>query len=316
MIEDHLLTRFEIFSGVAPDSIRQWLTRMEVREYEAGSLLLDPDSAGEQLAVLFEGQASIHTEDPSTPAIATLTDGESYGEFTVYNGRTPPIYVTAQTETRALLIPKPVLLELLDHSHEFCRNLLYQLASSTPLERAPDEQHKLIDEPYELHASVDSLTALYNLRWIQAYFQRFFERSKINNTFETLTIVMVDLDGFRSFNQALGTPAGDQALKRTADAIRESLRPTDIVARFGGDKFLTILSGTLDSDAMEVAERIRSTIEKITLQSDKGAVSLSASLGIAQLKPTDNLDAILAAVDSALHMAKSGGRNRVCINPR
>jgi diguanylate cyclase (GGDEF)-like protein len=132
---------------------------------------------------------------------------------------------------------------------------------------------------------------------------------------EGFALLMLDVDGFKEFNDSHGHQAGDVALKRVASLISSCLRSSDLVARYGGEEFAVILVEIRShADALQIAERIRTTIGNRPVAERGGAgLFLTASLGAAHY-PDDGIgpESLIAAADAALYRAKALGRNRVC----
>ncbi|MDO3377463.1 diguanylate cyclase [Geoalkalibacter halelectricus] len=157
----------------------------------------------------------------------------------------------------------------------------------------------------------DPLTSLYNRRFLERRLEEEISRSLRQNL--SLTLVMLDLDNFKHYNDLCGHLAGDKALKRTARILRHSAREMDIVTRFGGEEFCILLPGTSKKESLLVAERIRHAIEKESYlrEQDLPSGKLTASMGIASFPGDGNTPrTLINAADIALYRAKSEGRNR------
>jgi diguanylate cyclase (GGDEF)-like protein len=126
---------------------------------------------------------------------------------------------------------------------------------------------------------------------------------------QALSIVMLDMDHFKSLNDTYGHQAGDAALKATALLLKEQLRNVDMVFRFGGEEFVLVLSNTDQESALVVAERIRATVQNLCFLVGDKHVRLSASLGCATYQPCESQDDLLRRADLALYQAKRDGRN-------
>jgi diguanylate cyclase (GGDEF)-like protein len=165
-----------------------------------------------------------------------------------------------------------------------------------------------------LHAQVvelsltDSLTGLRNRRYFELFLQTEVIRSQRYR--RDLSIMMIDLDHFKKYNDTYGHPAGDEALQRVAEGIRNGARRgLDIVARYGGEEFIVILPETGVKSAFEVAEKIRSSIAG--LKNIKKRITIS--IGVAAVQGECNAEELVGRADRALYQAKHGGRNQVCI---
>jgi len=317
LIDDSELSRLLLFQGVNPEDIRQWINRCKILDFPAESILLAPEKENDLMYVLLSGAVSIHLSKNSYPPIAHVYEGECVGEMSVFDGKTPSAFVKTTMTTRALVIPRDILLTLVDHSHGVSRNLLYLLSSRLRSGNEVISGTQQLQKEYEEHANIDVLTGLNNRRWINNYFQRIFNRINYQETFPVLSIIMVDVDYFKGFNDSYGHVAGDFALRAVARAMENSIRPDDRIARYGGEEFLVILSDTNAQEAHIVAERIRKGVEEAVIeQSSIRYPNLTVSLGIAQLREDDNLADLINIADKALYSAKNDGRNRICVDYR
>lgn len=128
---------------------------------------------------------------------------------------------------------------------------------------------------------------------------------------QPLSAVMVDVDHFKQINDSQGHPAGDRVLVGIANAIRVSLRSSDIICRWGGDEFLVALRNCDIVNAERLAQTIRQTVEGASFGLDGRSLQATVSVGIALLEPDEDAARFIARVDAALYGAKQAGRNRV-----
>lgn len=171
-------------------------------------------------------------------------------------------------------------------------------------------ERKSLERQLAHAASTDFLTGISNLRTFYELGTQEFRRFQRNNG--ALCLMLVDVDDFKAINDSLGHAAGDEALCRIVDEIRDNLRDQDILARAGGDEFRILLPDTPASGAALLAERIRQAISQITVLSNRGQTGLSISVGISACQPEDiDLDDVTRRADEALYRAKAAGRNRV-----
>ena len=155
-------------------------------------------------------------------------------------------------------------------------------------------------------AERDSMTQLYNLRMFRALANARVEAADEDGR---MAIAVLDLDGFKQVNDTRGHPAGDEALRLVATAVRASLRTSDIAARYGGDEFILLLDRCDDAAAERIVQRIRSTVEALSTATG-GAVQFSA--GLATYPACGRaLDELIRKADEALFVAKRAGKNDV-----
>jgi diguanylate cyclase (GGDEF)-like protein len=124
---------------------------------------------------------------------------------------------------------------------------------------------------------------------------------------------MGDLDKFKQVNDTYGHPAGDEVLRSTAKALRESVRRYDSVGRYGGEEFLIVLPGCDTSNALGHAERLRTAIARLEVEIPGGTIRPTVSIGVTVFNKGTDADAlaVIQAADLALYRAKHAGRNRV-----
>lgn len=159
-------------------------------------------------------------------------------------------------------------------------------------------------------ATTDALTGLVNRRHFLALADT--EWSRFQRYQRPLSLLMVDIDHFKTVNDRFGHGAGDEALTLIAESCRELKRATDIVGRIGGEEFALLLPETDIAQAMIVAERIRAAVLARPFVMEKFAVPLTVSIGVAAATLSmSGIDALMKAADRALHDAKAQGRNRV-----
>jgi diguanylate cyclase (GGDEF)-like protein len=164
----------------------------------------------------------------------------------------------------------------------------------------------------EFNAAYDHLTGLPNRRSAQDSLTAMFARGRRMHT--ALALIAFDLDFFKRINDEHGHAAGDAVLRAVGLAVRTAIRPSDIVARIGGEEFLVLLPDATDDDARIVAERLRTAMR--TLDFVGPDVVVTASFGVAHMQDSD-LDAeqLLQRADRALYGAKATGRDGVVVAP-
>ena len=156
----------------------------------------------------------------------------------------------------------------------------------------------------------DHLTGTYNRRFLTSRLKEEFERHRRYK--RSMSLMMIDLDFFKSINDTYGHPCGDFILKSVCDTIHAALRRVDILARYGGEEFCCILPETSFENCLLVAERIRSQIETTSYVYDGQTVKVTVSIGVPRpSEPSDTHETILKNADSALYDAKMSGRNKV-----
>ena len=159
-------------------------------------------------------------------------------------------------------------------------------------------------------AVFDGLTNLHVHRYFQAYLQKEFEKAKRYDT--ELSLILTDIDHFKSFNDTYGHQIGDLVLIEVARLLKETARTTDLVARYGGEEFCAVLPETNLEGAEAFAERLRVAIEEHKLEVKGQTLSVTISLGVSNFKvcKAKDKDELIKFADTALYQAKHAGRNR------
>lgn len=162
-------------------------------------------------------------------------------------------------------------------------------------------------------ANTDGLTGLYNRRAFQERLQQEVERA--NRYHRPLSLIMIDIDHFKTYNDTHGHLQGDDVLIEVAHVLKQLSRGSDIVARYGGEEFALILPETNRVSAAALGKRLRGHIERRKFPGEEQLPEqvLTISVGIASYTPPDSQKALLEAADVALYQAKRAGRNRVAV---
>ena len=185
----------------------------------------------------------------------------------------------------------------------------------TQRKRAEEEREKLIAdltiarEALYFQANRDALTSLWNRFAVLERLSEELDRATRDK--QSLAVIMADLDHFKLINDTYGHQVGDLVLLEAANRVRSSVRPYDIVGRYGGEELLIILPGCDEDGAVNFAERIRLAICDRAVETDEGPVSVSLSLGVAVVDGPIKADPdeVISRADNALYKAKDAGRN-------
>jgi two-component system, cell cycle response regulator len=179
------------------------------------------------------------------------------------------------------------------------------------LQRANEELQEANDALKEM-AVRDGLTSLYNHRYFQEALTRELSRSRRYQ--KECSVIFMDVDHFKTYNDTHGHPEGDSLLKRLSDILMDHVRSSDLAARYGGEEFVLLLPETTKDSALRMAETLR---EKVELEPFRGREQqplgkVTISVGVATF-PADGADppSVMAFADQLLYKAKHGGRNMV-----
>ncbi|MCX7925397.1 MAG: diguanylate cyclase [Fimbriimonadales bacterium] len=169
-----------------------------------------------------------------------------------------------------------------------------------------ENQLKALNQKLQNLAVTDGLTGLHNHRAFQDYLEEQFQLAMRNK--HPLSLVLMDVDHFKQYNDTFGHQAGDEVLRTVAQVLREHIRGEDMVARYGGEEFVIVLPHADSESAAMVAERLRRAVESVPW----ALRPITGSFGVASLRPDmETRQELIEAADQALYQAKKNGRNRV-----
>ena len=188
--------------------------------------------------------------------------------------------------------------------------LLARVRTQIKRKRHSDYLRDRLEESVEL-AVTDALTGLHNRRYMETHLSALAEQAE--NTGRPLSLVVVDIDNFKSINDTYGHEAGDRVLRQFAARFRRNTRSIDLACRFGGEEFVIVMPDSGLEPARQMGERLRECIAAEPFQADGEIwITVTASVGVATLdQPQGSLEALFRRADRALYVAKRSGRNRV-----
>ncbi len=311
-IDKSLVAGLELFRDANHAMIAELLQDCEVKQLMAGELLLSPGVSNRYLYLITKGRVRIHLNDVDSNSLTVLGAGECLGEMSVIESETPSAYAIADTNCEFLAIHRDEVWTLINNSHEFARNLLFILSGR--LRSGNTRIHEGIQQQktFEQYAHVDALTGLFNRRWLDDVMEKVLPSNALNR--RPVSIIMIDIDHFKSYNDNYGHLAGDHALKSVAQLMKRHLHPSCLAARYGGEEFTILLPDANSSQVRTVAEKLRQAVSGETLthpQTGEALAQVTISLGVAYSQGEHTSAMLLSAADAALYRAKKSGRNCV-----
>lgn len=311
--DKQMLSRLQLFRNVDLNDaeVTQLLDLCEYRHLRHEEILLSTKKINHYLYVLVSGRLVIQLGPYEEIPLATVEPGECVGEMSIIDDRAPSAQVSASEDTLVLQIEQDVLWRLVSISHEVARNLLYIMSERVRYSNLVIADSLEMQRKYQRYATIDALTGLHNRGWLDDAFDREIKRSERDQL--PLSMVMIDVDNFKDYNDRYGHLAGDQVLVTVGENIRKPLRPNDLVARFGGEEFCVLLPETKLQYAVEIAERLRDRVSKANpgTVDGKQLPKVTISLGVTEYKPGYALETMIASADVAMYHAKNKGKNRV-----
>ncbi|WP_447593170.1 diguanylate cyclase [Aquipseudomonas campi] len=214
------------------------------------------------------------------------------------------------------LVKLPDAIELVARIRYHSRSYIAMQQRDEAYRALRESQQQLLETNLVLQRLMnsDGLTGLSNRRHFDEYLEMEWRRAQREQA--PVSLLMIDVDYFKNYNDSFGHVAGDEALRRVADTLRECCsRSSDMAARYGGEEFAMILPGTSSGGARLLAEKVRRTVESLNILHDQqvGKTVLSVSIGVSTLLPVTGLSSLqlVQMADQGLYEAKNNGRNQV-----
>jgi diguanylate cyclase (GGDEF)-like protein len=302
-----LLQSIALFRGVEPDEISDLLSSCGRIDIEKGETLLSPERPNRCVYIVLSGALRVHVGAIDGAKIVDLGPGSCAGEMSLIEDKDPSAFVIAEEHSHLMVISHSLLWRMVERSHAFAKNLLVVLSERVRSDNAFIASSLDVLREAKHHAMTDALTELGNRHWMEDVFKRELQRALKDR--KPGCVLMLDIDNFKRFNDQYGHISGDRVLSAVAKVIRKHLRPTDLIARFGGDEFAAFLPGAITEKAIRTAERLREKVPKISPAQLPTPVTIS--IGITAIAPSDDLYSLIHRADAAMYEAKAAGRNRV-----
>jgi len=301
----------QLFQDAATPDVAAALAPCAVVRVTKGEQILDTVRA--HLYIVLSGALGVAAETAmGEPTIDRILPGESAGEQSVLDEAANLTAMTALEDTELLVIEPDVLWKLIDEHNGVARNMLRLLSFRIRTANALLRRRQKLGQFYRQLSLNDGLTGLYNRAWLADMLPKLVARARQDGT--PLSLVMIDLDHFKQFNDTHGHIVGDHALATAAAVVKNALRPSDFAVRYGGEEMMAILPNTGLQAALLVAERLCTRLRDTVVFEgmDIPLPHVTGSFGVASLSKEQDELKLIEAADAALYRAKQAGRDRIC----
>jgi diguanylate cyclase (GGDEF)-like protein len=302
----------QLFRGADSLRVGPLLKDCPIVQVEQGGLVSDPQRA--RLYIVLRGALSVAADTRtgmSDGTVSKVLPGESVGEQAVLDDEANQATICALEQSELLVIESDLAWQLIDAANGVARNLLRLLSFRIRAANAQVRKRQKLGEFYRQLSMVDGLTGLYNRAWLNDFLPQLVAGAQSSG--QPLSLIMLDIDHFKKFNDSHGHLQGDAALRTAAQVLSGALRPTDFAVRYGGEEMMVVLPDTNVQLAEVVAVRLCERMRAAVVFSDmrQPLPHITSSFGVAALAPAQDESALIAAADAALYRAKESGRNRV-----
>jgi diguanylate cyclase (GGDEF)-like protein len=304
------LRTLDTLRGIGDETLEALLSRCECLRVGPGQVLMRRGDPNTRMYVVVFGLVRVVVDEREAAPLARLGPGDPVGEMSLLVNGPASATVICEEPSCLLGIDQQTFCWLIGASHGFAVSLLIRLADRLRTNNDAVQANIALRRKFEQAALHDPLTGAHSRRWLDDTLPRVVQRHRFSS--DPLSLLVLDVDHFKRINDTFGHPAGDSVLGAVGRVIREKLRPTDLVARFGGEEFVLILPHTPLAGAVRAAERLREAIALAPMSHDGANLpNVTVSLGVASLgRHLVDAPKLLAAADQALYRAKAAGRNR------
>jgi diguanylate cyclase (GGDEF)-like protein len=307
----------QLFGGVKDPVVADLLADCKVLLVPSGQTVMDNNSKGARLFIVLRGSLGVAQTSAEARvmdgSVSKILPGECVGELSVLDEESSSSSITALEDSEILMIEAERLWRLIDESNGVARNMLRLLSFRIRAANAQIRKRHKVGEFYRQLSMVDGLTGLQNRAWLNNHLSTMVSAShEVGNP---LSMILIDLDHFKKFNDVHGHLIGDEALKAAANVLIDTLRPRDFAVRYGGEELMVLLPNTNLKASSIVAERLCEQMRQAIVFADmhKPLPHITASFGVATLAPNQDAEMLIATADAALYRAKDAGRNQVAL---
>ncbi len=307
------LKHVDIFSLLTNEELTVMVGYLNTVEIEEGQPLFREGEAGHELFIVRSGKirVSIRLKDGKEKEITEFKPGDFFGEMSIFEDAPRSATCYAIKSSKLFTLLDSDFYALIEGHPSMAIKIMYRMSNITTRRlRSTGEflsDMVLWGERARKRAITDELTGVYNRHFLEDALGDHFRRAKQSG--HVLSLIMVDLDYFRSINDKFGHRKGDEIILKTVEVFQRHTGDRDIIARYGGDEFTIVLPSTGQDRAMELAERICKEVASMDILD---GMRITTSQGVASFPiNAGDLESLRKRADEALYKAKELGRNRV-----
>jgi diguanylate cyclase (GGDEF)-like protein len=308
------LSHVSLLRDVDPVTLNKLLTSCSFRDLAPDEILLTPGRANRHVYIVMSGSVRVHLDDLTGPPYVEIPVGECVGELSILGETKVTAHVLGNEAARLMVIDQDLLWLLIEHSPQLARKLLYTLSHRVGSDNLILRRSLRRQRESELNANLDALTGIANRRGLTRYFDELVEKGATTN--QPLSLMMMDIDHFKRFNDTHGHVLGDNVLCAVAGILADHAGE-GLAARYGGEEFSLVLPGFDLDQTCRLANTIREKIQEVQLWTAQGELipPITISIGVKCMEAHDTLQTLVHDADSALYCAKRSGRNCVRQHP-
>lgn len=315
-----LLHFIEILSSLTNTELESLYSHMNMEEYNEGDILFNEGEPGENMYIILSGSVSIsvNTPDGEVLEIAEITEGNFFGEMSIFDSVVRSATCSTKCYTKVLRLGAPDFFEFIKNNPLAGSSIMQKMLKITT-KRLQNTGAFLSDmvtwgEEARARAITDDFTGLFNRRFLDEVIE--IRISETLRDGSSLSYAMIDLDHFGILNNEYGQDVGDKVILSVVEAFKTVFSETDIITRYGGDEFIVLFPHLTGIGALNICKKMLGEIRKIqfTKDVDRSLQKVSASVGIASVPDNaDSAASIRDLADKALYMAKDAGRDTVVL---
>lgn len=273
-------------------------------------IFMDGDPTNDKMYILLEGTVEAYKNhgEPGQICIGTLQPWSFFGEMSLFLNKGRTATIVAAKDATVFVVNRAGINDFLISQPEIMFSIIQTLCMRLDSANVNVADISTEKSAIQASANTDPLTGVFNRRYFMQNAKRSVEMGL--KWGRHVFIAMFDLDYFKKINDTYGHQAGDRVLVVFADMVSSSIRDNDIFARYGGEEFILLVSCATQDDAWNLVERIRVAISRQPIEFQGAEISVTTSVGVAELDAETDVESAIACADQALYKAKADGRNR------